>query len=106
PRRSMSCARMEVRMAIKNYTTKVNPNTTVAEIQQILVKAKAKSISIDYADNFPAAVRFSLEVGGNDVWFRLPCNPEGVLKTLIRDQVPRPLRNIDHARRVAWRIIK
>lgn len=35
-------------MPILNYTTKIAPERTVAEIQRILAKAGATSVSVDY----------------------------------------------------------
>lgn len=90
-------------MAIKNYRTRVGIQKTLGEIQSILGKAGCRSVSIDYENNHPSAVQFALLFHGNDLWFRLPCNPEGVLACLKRDRVS---ANLDRAREVAWRTIK
>lgn len=93
-------------MAIKNYTTSIDPSKTVGEIQAILAKASAISISVDYSAGYPDAVKFSMLVGKEEIWFRLPCNVEGVLNSMRRDRLPKSSLTIEQARRVSWRIIK
>ena len=95
-------------MPILNYTTTINPGKSAAEVQQILAKAGAKSVAIDYADGVPSALTFTIVYLEQQIHFRLPCNAEGVLKALTKygSKVPHSKRNIEQARRVAWRIIK
>lgn len=94
-------------MAILNYTTKIPSDKTVGEIQSLLGKKGVKSVSIDYAKARPNAVLFVLEVGQNNVQFRLPCNVEGVLKAMQNDRkIPRSAKTFEQAERTAWRIIK
>ena len=95
-------------MPLLNYTTKINVDKTISEIQSILVKSGAKSILANYGDNgLILALSFQMSVDDNLVGFRLPCNPEPVLLILKRDnKVPNPLKNIEQAYRVAWRIVK
>lgn len=88
--------------AIKNYRTSVKASITVGEIQAIMAK-HASSVSVDYEQGTPTAVRFSIMLD-SEIWFRLPCNPEGVRQTLVRDRAPN--RSLEHARDVSWRIIK
>jgi len=94
-------------MAILNYTTKILSDKTVGEIQSLLGKKGAKSVSIDYTDFRPSAVLFVLTVGANNIQFRLPCNTAGVLKAMQNDRkIPGSSKNFDQAERTAWRIIK
>ncbi len=96
-------------MPILNYTTKINPARTVAEISQILANKGAKSVSTEYAptpSGIPAALLFALDIGGKEFHFRLPCNADGVLVTLRRQRVSPSYATIEHARSVAWRIVK
>ena len=94
-------------MAISNYTTKISPDTTIGEISQMLSRFGAKRIITDYDDDGAAKqVQFMLDVKGRIIFYQLPCNAEGVLKTLERDRVESRYRNIDHAKKVAWRIIR
>ena len=93
-------------MAIKNYTTSISPTKTVGEIQMILAKGSAKSVMVDYADNQPQAVRFAIMIGEQEIWFRLPCQVDGVLASMKRDRLQRSYCNLEQARRTAWRIVK
>lgn len=93
-------------MGIKNYTTSIKAEKSVSEIQKILGKGGASSVSIDFEANQPSAVRFSLKVGNEELWFRLPSNPQGILSTMKRDGVRGSYRNMEQARNVSWRIIK
>lgn len=94
-------------MAILNYTTKIDANKTVGEIQGILAKAGAKSVSVDFEDAQPIAITFAIALNGEFINYRLPSNAEGVYKALCRDsKVTRAQRTMAQARRVAWRIVK
>jgi hypothetical protein len=93
-------------MPILNYTTKIDPAKSVLEIQRELSK-RADSVSVEYTSGQPVAVRFTITVAGQSVLFRLPCNAKGVLKALNSQRgVPGTYRNLMHAERVAWRIVK
>ena len=96
-------------MPILNYTTEVEPDTTVAQIHRILVKAGAASIHTDYENGQPEAVLFVLVLGRERVGFRVPSRWQGVHSILLADDSPemrRKYRTEAHARRVAWRIVK
>lgn len=96
-------------MAIKNYTTKVKTSKTVAEIQDLLVRAGASSFRLNYdRENGGeiASVLFTMEISGKDFEFRLPCNPKGVLASMKRDKVDSRYLNYEQACRTSWRIIK
>ena len=91
-------------MPIKNYTTKVDQNRTVSEVQALLAAKGARSIRVDYDEKgLPAALAFMVKWREQEVPFRLPVNWEGVAATLKRDR-----RKVDDARArdVAWRIVK
>lgn len=95
-------------MAILNYTTTIDASKTAAEVQNILAKGGAQSVAIDYVDGLPSALIFTVTFCEQPLRFRLPCNADGVLKSLKKygSKVPYSKQNIDQARRVAWRIIK
>lgn len=94
-------------MAILNYTTKIKPSSSIAEISDMLVKRGASKIVTDYVDGEPNSLTFWMERAGARLYFSLPCNWEGVLKALEADtKVPRGLKTTDQARRVGWRILK
>jgi len=94
-------------MAILNYTTSIESEKSIAEIQKCLVKHGAHKIVTDYQNMIPSSVTFCLTINNNVVGFSLPANPEGVLKAMQKDKkVPRSKCTKEQAQRVAWRIIK
>lgn len=96
-------------MPILNYTTKVAATRTAAEIQSMLAGKGAKRVSVDYdLQGDPTAVEFMIEVHKQPVWFKLPCNVEGVFKAMQREGsgIARKLQNKPQAQRAAWRIVK
>jgi hypothetical protein len=94
-------------MALKNYTSMIAPAKTLMEIQAMLGKARAKSISIDYDnDGQPAAVSFVLMLDDFPQTFRLPRNDKGALVALKAARIENRYKTIDHAKRVSWRILK
>jgi hypothetical protein len=101
-------------MPIKNYTTKVNEHRSVAEIQGTLAGKGARSIVIDYDNGIPLAVRFTLLLQDQLIPFRLPCNVDGVFRAIAGEYKDRYARakyernpaNREHARWIAWRIVK
>jgi hypothetical protein len=91
---------------ILNYTTKIRSDRSVNEIQKILGNGGARRVSTDYEGGRIVAVTFSLDVGGNEIHFRLPSNPDGVLRAMQKQRVPRTYLTTEHAESVAWRIVK
>lgn len=95
-------------MPLLNYTTTISADKTVMEIQRILAKAGARAILANYDDSGTiTALSFQMNVNGDLVGFKLPCDPEPVLLILKRDpKVANRLKDRDQALRVAWRIVK
>ena len=97
-------------MPILNYTTTVNVEKTLAEIQRILARSGATSIQIDYDAGLPVALAFFAETPIGNRAFVLPANIDGVWKALTdqnrRGRVPSRFATKQQASRVAWRIIK
>ena len=93
-------------MAILNYTTQIDASKTAAEVQQILAKGGAKQVSIDYDEGIPSALTFSITYLEQPIHFRLPCNVDGVYKSLCNSKIPSSKKTTAQVRRVAWRIIK
>src|SRR6185503_7232743 len=93
-------------MAILNYTTSIESEKSIAEIQKCLVKRGATKIVTDYVGEIPTAVTFALMLNGNMIGFQLPANASGVLKAMQNDRkVPRNKCTQEQAQRVAWRIV-
>jgi len=95
-------------MPIKNYTTEVDAGKTCGEITGILASKGARRVQIDYDESSqPASVSFVYLVYNMPVFFKLPCNVDGVLKCLKTQKgVPYSCQNREQARRVGWRILK
>lgn len=92
---------------MKNYTTKIDATQTVAEIQTVLAKFGATRISVNYKETFPTAITFVLPFEGKESIFCIEADANGALEALKKDnKVSKSFQNIDHAKRVAWRITK
>jgi hypothetical protein len=95
-------------MPILDYTTRVEARRTTLEIQDMLVDAGARGVMLEYdAQKQPIALTFQIELQGQWISFRLPSKWQGVFNSLRNNtKIERKLRTEEHARRVAWRIIK
>lgn len=94
-------------MPILNYTTKIDSQKTIMEIQNILIKRGAKKIVIDYENGLPVAVTFGLPHELILIPYALPCNYGGVLSAMQKDKnIPRSFINEEQALRTSWRIVK
>ena len=100
-------------MGLLNYTTKIPAAQTAGEVQGILAKHGAKAVMIEYGDDGGAeAMSFQIKRGDDSLGFRLPIEPDKVLKVLqgqhdsgrLRSHQGRPDR--EQAVKVAWRILK
>ena len=95
-------------MPILNYTTQIAAEKTCGEIQKKLAKSGAKAIMHEYDDDgVLVRLSFKIECHGILLAFILPSNIGKIYAILQNDyEVPRKLRTMDQAGRVAWRIIK
>lgn len=90
-------------------TTKISPEQTVGEIQQTFCRYGAKAIQLEYEDKGIKAVKFVIDVNGQNAPFLLPCRWNEVHTALInRMRKVRQSREEDYilqAKRIAWRQI-
>jgi hypothetical protein len=94
-------------MAILNYTTSIESERSISEINKCLVKHGADKIVTDYSGQIPISVTFSLLLNGSRIAFSLPANSQGVLQAMKKDcKVPNSKCTLEQAQRVAWRILK
>lgn len=98
-------------MPILNYTTSIDPHKTVGEIQKLLASKGARGILLEYNEHGdPSAVAFQIEVHSQQLRYRLPCRADRVFDILGKQwqagKVERRYTTMQHANRVAWRIIK
>ena len=97
---------------IKNYTSGVPVDRTLARIETALVKGGASAISKDYHDGQLVALCFSTinPAGGQRISVRLPANSEGVYNAL-RAACKRPRADTlaklrEQAGRTAWKLMQ
>lgn len=95
-------------MPILNYTTSVDVNKTMGEIQQCLAKRKVAAMMQEYdAAGVPSALSFRIQTPFGLMSYRLPANVDKVLAVLKKQRgVPWKLQTKEQAARVAWRIVK
>lgn len=96
-------------MSLLNYTTKIDADKTASEIAKMLSMAGARAVLTEYneKDGYVESLSFKMNLEGNDVGFKLPCDWKPVLIILEKDRkVPRSAVNREQAVRVAWRIVK
>lgn len=95
-------------MPILNYTTKVAPDRSAAEIQKKLQRAGAKAVLMQYDDDGTLeAISFQVKTAHGIVAFTLPANVDGVHAALTHDpNVPERYCSREQAARVTWRILK
>lgn len=98
---------------MKNYTSSVPMERTVSEIEELLVRFKARNISKQYSpDGVIESVVFSVASpvqGGGSIYIRLPANVDGAFKVLHgkRKHNRHRFQNRDReqAKRTAWRLV-
>jgi hypothetical protein len=100
-------------MALLNYTTTIEPEQTIGEIQKMLSRYNVAAMMTEYDGPQVSAVSFKLDISGKPLAFKLPCNWRAVAEIL--KSTPAARRNVrlkkgdtmdDQAVRVAWRVIK
>lgn len=95
-------------MSLLNYTTKIEPEQTIAEIQKKLSRYNISGMMTEYEGRNVSAVAFRLEVDGKPLSFKMPCNWRAVREIFKADpKITNTRGNTDEqAIRTAWRIIK
>lgn len=94
-------------MSLLNYSTKIEPEQTISEMQKMLSEHGVSAMMTEYDGRQVSAVSFRINVNGQQRAFRMPCNWRAV--KLIFDADPK-IRNTkynsdEQAIRTAWRII-
>lgn len=93
-------------MPLLNYTTQIDVEKTISEIQKLLSSHGAQKIMTDYEDGYVKALSFLIMVNDKPIGFRLPTDWKPVLQVMEEQRVTRKLLTQDQAVRVAWRIVK
>lgn len=95
-------------MSLKNYTTTINANKTIGEIQELLSKHGATAIMTEYENGEVSALSFKIKTIKGEAGIKLPANIDRVLQVL-KNQKSKNSQikdNKEQATKVAWRIIK
>lgn len=96
--------------ALKNYTTKIDPMRTAAEIDYILASNGATAIQKDITNGQITALRFTVQTSLGLIPIQLPVNVEAVQQILKKMREQKVRTNIDYSKeqaaRVAWRCLK
>jgi hypothetical protein len=99
-------------MGLLNYTTTIEPEQTLSEIQKMLSRHGVQAMMTEYDGQQVSAVSFRISIDGRLMSFKLPCNWRQVAEIMKNPQARRNARIKkgetwdDQAIRVAWRIIK
>lgn len=94
-------------MAILNYSTGIDVDKTIMEIEKILTSYGAESIMKKITDRRIKAIGFSLRINGVICGYQLPANAEGTLEVFKRTRgIPKSAHTIEQAERTAWRNCK
>ena len=95
---------------IKNYTSDIPVEKTIAEIQQILAQNGARGIALEYdASGTIKDIFFKVRLRDKELPFRLPSKPDNVYAAVFAGmQYENRLRNerMKKAEAIAWRICK
>lgn len=101
-----------------NYTTKIDPDKTAAEITRCLTRHGAQAIMTEYdpSTSYIVALSFKITVGDQSMGFKLPCDWKPVHAIMFpksnrmiwNDARRRKLESDQQlqAVRTAWRIVK
>jgi tRNA nucleotidyltransferase/poly(A) polymerase len=95
---------------IKNYTTEVPVERTIAEIQTILAQNGARGIALEYDESgIIKDIFFKIRLHEQELPFRLPSKPDKVYAAVFAGmQYEQRLRNerMKKSEAIAWRICK
>lgn len=97
-------------MTLKNYTSTVPANRSIAQIEAKLVAKGATQIMKEYKDEQVIAIAFILSVEGVAMPFKLPARVENCGKILLANlssrAQPQTIKKIpEQAERTAWKIV-
>lgn len=97
-------------MAILNYSTIIDPEQTIGEIQKLMSKHGVTAMMTEYDGPRVAAVSFQMMIKDKKVGYKLPCNWRSVHQVFKEQGIPyikHKDKNIENqAVRTAWRVIK
>jgi hypothetical protein len=75
-------------MALKNYTTTISAEKSIAEITRILAAHGVRGIMMDYDNNgLISAMSFRINLGTGEVTFRMPCQWQSVFEVFKQQKL-------------------
>lgn len=92
---------------ILNYSTKIEPEQTIGEIQKMLSKHNVAGMYTEYDGSNVSAVSFKMIIDGKTMSFKMPCNWRAVREIFKSEPDIRntKLNTDEQAIRCAWRIM-
>lgn len=99
-------------MGLLNYTSTIEPEQTISEIQKLLSRYGVQAMMTEYDGPQVAAVSFRMNVDGRSMAFKMPCNWRAVRQVFTQQGITQGKmkhkdKNLDNqAIRTAWRVIK
>ncbi len=105
-------------MGLLNYTTKIDADKTAQEIAKCLSSHGARAVLTEYdeVEQTIKAISFKINIAGNEISFRLPCDWKPIYEILAKDAKLDYWDNDKNERRksdlraqavrTAWRIVK
>lgn len=98
-------------MALLNYTTKIEAEQTIGEIQRMLSGHGVTAMMTEYDGRNVSAVSFKMNIDGRTMGFKMPCNWRAVREIFNRPDHARRLKcrldqRDEQAIRTAWRIVR
>lgn len=94
-------------MSLLNYSTKIEAEQTIGEIQRMLSSHGVTAMMTEYDGRNVSAVSFKMNIEGRSIGFKMPCNWRAVKQIFDEDPTIKNTKlNVDEqAIRVSWRII-
>lgn len=96
-------------MNLKNYTSTMPVEVSIAKIEKILVRIGAKNINKEYVDGGIVGIKFLIDVKGNTVAFSLPAKVNAIFNEMWRQRTQRSEKQkkgvIAQAEMTAWKIV-
>lgn len=93
---------------IINYTTKIDPEQTIGEIQKMLSRYNVEAMMTNYDGPYVSGVSFRIRIDGRQLSFQMPCNWRAVVEIFKKQGIRLKHGGTveEQAIRTAWRIIK
>lgn len=97
------------RKGIKNYSTSIDVDKTIAEIEKLLVRHGIKQVFKEYDEHGIAFLSFGIEYKNQIIPIRIPAKVEKIKEKLSKQvdmgRIGNKYNTIEQARRIGWRLI-